>query len=241
MADQHDDKAAALGESDQLLRRAAHLADRAGCAVERVEIHRLDRIDHDEVGRLRRIEGLDDVAHAARRGEADRAVGDAEPLGAQADLVDCFLAGDVGGRAAVGGERGGQDRRAGHQPAAAHSVELGDAGLTARRPGGLAAQRDEIEAMAAAAAGSLPEALRRAAARHFLSQAVPGAAGFAPPGPFRRDRAALLAGEAGLRLGHAPNLAKPAVARPSLRPSRRRFAPPQDDDGLWCHQKRTSS
>src|ERR1051325_5419568 len=67
MADQHDNKAAALGEADQFLRRAAYLADRAGGAVERVEIHRLDRIDDDEVRRLGRIERIGDVERCSRR------------------------------------------------------------------------------------------------------------------------------------------------------------------------------
>src|SRR5215472_11043903 len=39
MADQDDDKAAALRDTDQLLRCAAHLTDRAWGAVERVQIH----------------------------------------------------------------------------------------------------------------------------------------------------------------------------------------------------------
>ena len=73
--------AAAFGEADQFLRRAAYLADRAGGAVERVEIHRLDRIDDDEIGRFGRIERIGDVANAARGGETDRVVGDPEPLG----------------------------------------------------------------------------------------------------------------------------------------------------------------
>src|SRR5437899_1360524 len=51
--------------------------------------------------------------------------------------------------------------------------------------------------------GGAAEALWRSAARHLLDKAVPGAAGLAPPGPFRREGAALLAGVAGLRLGHA--------------------------------------
>src|SRR6266550_1112992 len=216
---QHDDKAAALGEADQFLRRAAHLADRAGGAVERVEIHRLDRIDDDEIGRLGRIERIGDVANAARGGETDRAVGDPEPLGAQPDLVDRFFAGDVGRRAAARGEGGGrlqqqgrfadpgiaadEDRRAGNQAAAADPVELGDAGQTPWRSGRLAAQADKIDCWAAAAACGAAEALWRSAARHLLDEAVPGAAGLAPPGPFRREGAALLAGVAGLRLGHA--------------------------------------
>ncbi len=43
MPDQYQDKAPPLGHPYQLLRRAAHLADAAGSAVEHVEIHRLDR------------------------------------------------------------------------------------------------------------------------------------------------------------------------------------------------------
>ena len=54
-----------------------------------------------------------------------------------------------------------------------------------------------------AASGLGAEAFRRRGARHFLDQAVPGAAGLAPPGPARRDRAALLAGKAGLGFRHA--------------------------------------
>ena len=48
VADQQDGDAAALGERDQRLRRGAHLGDRAGRAVDRVEPHGLDRIDHRE-------------------------------------------------------------------------------------------------------------------------------------------------------------------------------------------------
>ena len=150
MADQHDDEAAPLREADQLLRRAAHLADRSGGAVQRVEKHRLDRIDDDEVGRVCHVERGDDVAHAAGGGETDRAACDPEPLGAQPDLVDRLLAGYVGRRAAAAcGERrrclqqqgrladagiaADQQRRADHQAAAADAVELEDAALVARR------------------------------------------------------------------------------------------------------------
>src|SRR5205814_1449460 len=160
-----------------------------------------------------------DFANAARGGETDGAVGDPEPLGAQPDLVDRFFAGDVGRRAAARGEGGGrlqqqgrfadpgiaadEDRRAGNQAAAADPVELGDAGQSPRRSGRLAAQADKIDCWAAAAACGAAEALWRSAARHLLDEAVPGAAGLAPPHPFRRNGAALLAGVAGLRLGHA--------------------------------------
>src|SRR5262249_62245568 len=175
-----------------------------------VEIHRLNRIDNDEIGRIARIERLDDVAHAARRGETDRAVGDTESLGAQTDLVDRLLAGDVGGGAAAPRKGGGglqqqcrfadagiaadKDGRTRDKAPAAHPVELGDAGQATRLPGALAAQRDKIERGSAAAPGGPPaQALWRGAARHLFDEAVPGAGGPAAAPPFPPRRAAPLA------------------------------------------------
>ena len=89
------------------------------------------------------------------------AVGDAEAAGAQADLVDGFLAGDVEHALAGAGERGGglqqqggfadagiaADQHGGgrHQAAAEHAVEFGDAGGGARRRLGAAGEADEGE------------------------------------------------------------------------------------------------
>ena len=52
MADQDDRRAARLGEADQRLRRAAHLLDRAGRQFDGVAPHRLDGIDHHQLGRV---------------------------------------------------------------------------------------------------------------------------------------------------------------------------------------------
>ena len=219
MPDQHHDKAAPLRQPDQLLRGAAHLANGSGRAVERVEIHRLNRVDHDKVGRAAVIEGGDDIADTARRGEPDRAIGDAEPVGAQPNLVDRLLAGDVSGSGPAGRERGrrlqqdrrfadariaaDEDRRAGNQASAADPVEFGNPGQQARRPSALAAQGNKIDGAAATpSCAGLRQALRRRGARQFLDHAVPGSASLAPAGPFRRNGAALLAGIAELELGH---------------------------------------
>ena len=114
---------------------------------------------------------------------------DAEPLGAQADLVDRLLAGDIGGArlaaAAVRrGDRGGglqqqgrfadagiaadQDRRARHQPAAADAVELGDAGAAPRRQHAAVRVSPTKSSALAAAARSSP--FGAAVARQFLDQ-----------------------------------------------------------------------
>jgi hypothetical protein len=233
VADQHQHEAAAFRQPDQLLCGAAHLAHRARGAVERVEIHRLDRVDHDEIGSAGGIERSDDVAHAAGRGEPHRPVGDTEPLGAQPHLIDRLLAGDVGSGAARAGECGGdlqqegrfadpgvaadQDRRAGYETTAAHPVDLADPGFAARRAVGGAAQADEVERTAAARGAALAQSLRRRGPRHLLGEAVPGAASLAAPGPFRIDRATLLAGEAGLGLGHqSPDFMRRALPSRSV-------------------------
>ena len=81
VADQQDRDAAPLGELDQRLRRGAHLAHRARRAVDRVEPHGLDRIDHRHLGRVGPLQGRHDVAHRGRGGELHRRVAQAQPLG----------------------------------------------------------------------------------------------------------------------------------------------------------------
>jgi hypothetical protein len=91
------------------------------------------------------VERGDDVAHAAGGGQQHRALGDTKALGAQPNLIDRLLAGDVGGtrRRCLGLPRGRrhcrrgleqqgrfadpripahQDRRARDKPAAADAV-----------------------------------------------------------------------------------------------------------------------
>ena len=184
-------EAAPLGEADQLLRRAAHLADRAGRAVERVEIHRLDRIDDDEI-RARRPRSSAATMSRTLLAAASRtgALGDAEPLGAQPHLIDRLLAGDVGARRAAalprGERRGGlqqqgrfadariaadQDRRAGHEAAAADAVELGDAGQRgAAAACSVPVRPTKSSARARRRRRSSAEALGRRLARHFLDR-----------------------------------------------------------------------
>src|SRR5207237_2081037 len=132
---------------------------------------------------------------------------DAETLGAQADLIDGLLAGDVGrdrrpsGRllAARGDRRcrleeqcrladpgiaADQDRRAGHEPAAADPVELGNSSLSARRQYARSGQPDKAERAAATPVrSSLGVSPRHLLARELLDQAVPGAAAVAAAGP----------------------------------------------------------
>src|SRR3546814_16150275 len=68
MADEYDRRAAVLGIADQFLRARADLAYRARCAVDQVAVHRLDRIDDDEIGRAP-FERRENVAHRSRARE----------------------------------------------------------------------------------------------------------------------------------------------------------------------------
>ena len=122
VADQQEGAAALLGEADQGLGGGAQLGDRAGRLLEPVDPHGLDRIDDHQVRRLRPVERGQDVAGRGGAGELDRRVGEAEPAGAQPDLVDRFLAGDIDDRAALDGQRGGRLQ---------HQRGLADAGIAA--------------------------------------------------------------------------------------------------------------
>ncbi len=95
MADQDQRGAVLLGVADQFERAAAHLADRAGRAFDRVGMHGLDRIDHQQCGRLHAAERGQDVAHRGRRGELDRRIGQPQARRAQPHLAGRFLAADI--------------------------------------------------------------------------------------------------------------------------------------------------
>ncbi len=152
----------AFASADQFEPAGADLRDGAGGAVDRVEPHGLDRVDDDQRGVLRLLQAGDDVADVDRGGEFDGGVGDAQAAGAQADLVDGLLAGDVadalaGPREAGGGlqQQGGfadariaadQDGRGRHQAATQDAVEFLDADGGARRRGGGAVEADEGDA-----------------------------------------------------------------------------------------------
>ena len=144
VADQDQGEAGGFGEADQLEGGGADLRHGAGGAVDAVEPHGLDGVDHDQSGVARLFQAGGDVAQVDRGGEADLRVGDAEAPGAQAHLLDRFFARDVqhalAGTAEGGGglqQHGGfadariardQHRRGGHEAAAQDAVEFGHAG-----------------------------------------------------------------------------------------------------------------
>ena len=144
--DQDDADAARLGQALQARSGLAHLRDRSGRRGELLVPQRLDGVDDADLGRRRldrradRLElGLGEHADAGRRAEA---------LGAQAHLLRRLLAGHEQHRAlsadrAQHGRRQArladarlaaeQHERPGHEAAAEHAIELGDAGADASR------------------------------------------------------------------------------------------------------------
>ncbi len=177
-------------------RQARTCATRAGRGFDGVEPHGLDRVDHHQAASRRLFQRRGDVAHVDGGGQLQRRVGQAEPAGAQADLVDRFLAGDVqhpapGPRQGGGGlqQQGGladagiaahQHGGGGDQAAAQHAVQLGDAGLRPGRRGGRALQPDEGDAARAWRRGRAGAGVDR-----LLDDGVPLAARLAAAGPFR--------------------------------------------------------
>ena len=168
VADQQHGDAAALRKLDQRLRRGADLGDGAGRRVDGVEPHRLDGVDHRDLGRIGPLERGHDVSHRGGGDELHRRVREAQPLGAQADLVDGFLARDVGAGRILFGERGrhlqqqgrladagiaaDQQRRSDDEAAAADTIELGDAALVARWLRRRAGEAGELQVPAFSAA-----------------------------------------------------------------------------------------
>ena len=98
-----DDDAALLGEPRQLRRAFAHLRHAAGRRLQRLRVDGLDRVDDDDLG-LRRVDRRDDRLELHLGQQLDRRVDEAQPLRAQRDLLDRFLAGHVQ-RAMRGAER----------------------------------------------------------------------------------------------------------------------------------------
>ena len=154
VADEDHGGAGLLGVADQGLRRGAHLGHRAGRGIGHVGPQRLDRVDDDEGRRLAVAEGGEDVLDAGFGREQHRRVGEPEPRGAEPDLGDRLLAGNIDDRGAPARQRAGglqeqrrladarvaadEQRRTAHESAAGDSVELADAG---HRPAGLRGSR----------------------------------------------------------------------------------------------------
>ena len=122
VADQQHGDPAALGEFDQRLRRCTDLRDRARCRIDGIEPHGLDRIDHCDLRRVGPLQRRHDVAHRGCGDEMHVRIGEPQPLGSQADLVDGFFARDVG----TGGVLFGERRR--HLQ---HQRRFADAGIAA--------------------------------------------------------------------------------------------------------------
>ena len=95
MPDKDHRRAGCLRETDQRLRRAAHLADRAGRRFDKLGPHRLNGIDNDKGRALAMGECRDNILDARLGGEFDRRRRKAKPQGAQADLIDRLLAGNI--------------------------------------------------------------------------------------------------------------------------------------------------
>ena len=236
VADQHHGDAARLAKADQLVGGGAHLGDRAGRAVERVDPHGLDRIDDDQRRAARPSSVVEDVARRwSRLASWTAASAEAEAAGAQADLVDRLLAGDVddrGGRRAAKAAAACSSRvdlpmpgspptriaEPGTMPPPSDAVELVDAGerraaAAARSPASVA----ELDAPAAGRAERRPAG--PSASAGLLDDAVPGAAGVAAAGPFRRGRRRRLwqtkrAGVFAIGRARAPRSGKAAEMRP---------------------------
>ncbi len=94
VADEDHDDVALLGEPRQLRRAFAHLRDAARRGCQRLGVHGLDRVDDDDFG-PQRAGSRDDRLELHLGQQLDRRVDEAEPLRAQRDLLDRFLAGDV--------------------------------------------------------------------------------------------------------------------------------------------------
>ena len=95
MAHQHQRHAIFLGIADEFEGRGAHLADGARRALDLVGMHGLDRIDHQQRGRLHAVQRGENVAHRGGGGQLDRRLGQPQPVGPQAHLPGRFLAADV--------------------------------------------------------------------------------------------------------------------------------------------------
>jgi len=130
-----------FGQAQQPPRRLAHLGDRARRRAEVGRVEGLNRVDHADVGPLRLQRRADDLELGL--GEDLDVRRPAEPLGTELHLGDRLLTRDQ--QRAVrcahllecGQQQGGladawlaadEHERRGHEAAAEHAVELGDAG-----------------------------------------------------------------------------------------------------------------
>ena len=215
MADQNDGGAGTLGKTDERLRRAAHLRDRAGRGFDRVGPHGLDRVDDDQARRLALAQRGDDVLDRGFGRKLDRRFRQPEAFRAQPHLRDRFFARNVDGAVSGLRQRGRgldqqrrfadagiarhQQHRAAHEAAAGDAVEFGHAGRETGRLVRFARERLERKhaAFPRRAAGDRP-----VGGGAFLGDRVPLAAGVALALPAPIGGAAVLADEGEDVLGH---------------------------------------
>ena len=222
--DQDDADAARLGQALQAGRGLAHLRHRSRRGRELLVPERLDGVDDADLGSGRLDRGADGLelglgqhADARRRAQA---------LGAQAHLLRRLLARHEQHRAlsadrAQHGRRQArladarlaaeQHERPGHEPAAEHAIELGDAGADARRGARLDGRERHHDAGLRALAA-------RAAARvvgrgRLLDQRREGTAVGAAAEPAGLLAAALAADIGGAGAGHRISQASAAGGR----------------------------
>ena len=100
MADQHNGRAAGLGQASQMRGAFAYLRDRPGCAGELVRVHGLYRINHRDMRRLR-LQGADDFFQLGFGQHVHPAVVQTQPACTQCHLRAGFFAGDIQGALAA--------------------------------------------------------------------------------------------------------------------------------------------
>ena len=106
MANQKQGCIARLGETDQRLRRAAHLADRSRRRFDRIAPHGLNGIDDHEFRRVARAKRRHNVLDEGLRRKLDWRFGEPKAARAQTHLGGRFLAGHIDDPAARPRHRG---------------------------------------------------------------------------------------------------------------------------------------
>ena len=204
MAYQHHGNVVFFGIADQFERAASHLANRAGCALYRVRMHGLDRVDHQHSRLLFHIaERRKNIANRSRCGQFDWRIGQPKPRGAHTDLASGFLAAHIDHLMAIKSDlcsclqqqrrfadariTAHQYGRARNQPAAQRTVKFCKAsGLPNRQLASLI-KRGKFDRPSAARQIMF---LRKNGGWGFLNQRVPFGTIRALPLPAMRNRAA---------------------------------------------------
>ena len=219
MTDQNQRNAVLFRIADQFEGAAADLADRPGGTFDRVRMHCLDRIDHQQARRIHRAQRGKDVAHARCRSELHRCIGQAKPGRAHTHLPRGLFAADIDHSAPFARDFRGslqqqsrladtriaaqKDRRAGDQPAAQRAIEFcKPRGLACRQRAGLV----EIDELNRAPPARQIVFHREDRGRRVLDQRVPFRTIGTLALPAVRDSAAGLADIAFLGFRHAPSL-----------------------------------